>query len=92
MLEEENRPEEPLKAAAMHTLNTHGGAWSNRAGMWPVSEKRLIFASKKENVTLQWIDNFQRALALCNGEELEVGEFNDGCMIDNDSRTNDSTI
>jgi len=30
LAEEENKPEEPLKQAAMATLNTHGGAWSNR--------------------------------------------------------------
>lgn len=30
ILEEENRPDEPLQNAAMPTLNTHGGAWSNR--------------------------------------------------------------
>jgi hypothetical protein len=49
--EEENRPEEPLKQAAMQSLNTHGGAWSNRQGMWPLSERRLVFSSKKEIVT-----------------------------------------
>lgn len=49
--EEENRPEEPLGQAAMQSLNTHGGAWSNRAGQWPLSERRLIFTCKKEIVT-----------------------------------------
>ena len=28
--DEENRAEEPLKQAAMASLNTHSGAWSNR--------------------------------------------------------------
>lgn len=51
LLEDENRPEEPLKSAAMATLNTHSGAWSNRQGQWPISERRMIFASKKEIVT-----------------------------------------
>jgi hypothetical protein len=51
LAEEENRPEEPLGQAAMQSLNTHGGAWSNRQGMWPLSEKRLIFSAKKEVVT-----------------------------------------
>lgn len=50
ILEEENRGEEPLGQAAMQSLNTHGGAWSNRAGMWPLSERRLIFSCKKEAV------------------------------------------
>lgn len=49
--EEENRSEEPLKTAAMSSLNTHGGAWSNRAGMWPLSERRLILSSKKDIVS-----------------------------------------
>lgn len=49
--EEENRPEEPLKSAAMQSLNTHTGAWSNRQGMWPLSERKLVFACKKEIVT-----------------------------------------
>jgi hypothetical protein len=51
LAEEENRPEEPLGQAAMQSLNTHGGAWSNRQGMWPLSDRRLIFTSKKDIVT-----------------------------------------
>lgn len=35
----------------MSSLNTHNGAWSNRKGTWPLSEKRFIFSSKKEIVT-----------------------------------------
>jgi hypothetical protein len=49
--EDENRGIEPLKQAAMQSLNTHGGAWSNRQGQWPVSERRLIFSSKKDEVS-----------------------------------------
>ena len=56
--EEENRGEEPLGGAAMSSLNTHNGAWSNRKGMWPLSERRLVFTSKKEFVTTQWMSNF----------------------------------
>jgi hypothetical protein len=51
LLEDDNRPEEPLKYSAMASLNTHGGAWSNRQGQWPISERRMIFACKKEVVT-----------------------------------------
>ena len=50
--EEENRGIEPLRQAAMQSLNTHGGAWSNRQGQWPISERRLIFSTKKEAVSL----------------------------------------
>jgi hypothetical protein len=56
--EEENRPDEPLGHAAMPTLNTHGGAWSNRQGMWPLAERRMVFTSKKDIVTQQWLENF----------------------------------
>ena len=49
--EMDNKPEEPLKQAAMSTLNTHSGAWSNRQGMWPLSDRKMIFAAKKEIVT-----------------------------------------
>ena len=51
------KSDEPLSHVAMQSLNTHQGAWSNRAGLWPLSDRRLIFSSKKEEVTEQWIQN-----------------------------------
>lgn len=78
--EEENHPEEPLKGAAMSTLNTHGGAWSNRQGMWPISERRMIFSCKKEIVTQQWLENLSALLADVNcADEIlqEIGGTND---------------
>lgn len=48
--EEENKPQELLGTAAMKSLNTHQGAWSNRS-MWSLSEKRLVFTSKSDEVT-----------------------------------------
>ena len=55
---EEESTKEPLKTAAMQSLNTHGGAWSNRQGVWPLSERRLIFTCKKDIVSRQWVANF----------------------------------
>jgi hypothetical protein len=34
----------------MSSLNTHGGAWSNRQGMWPLSDRRLVFTNKKDYI------------------------------------------
>lgn len=48
---ERNSNIQPLNKAAMHTLNTGIGAWSNRQGTWPLSERRMIFASKKEIIS-----------------------------------------
>ncbi|CDW84418.1 UNKNOWN [Stylonychia lemnae] len=69
--EMENKPEEPLKQAAMSTLNTHSGAWSNRQGMWPLSDRKMIFACKKEIVTKQWLDNL---IAVANDVNRPVEE------------------
>ena len=52
----------------MQSLNTHSGAWSNRQGMWPLSERKLVFACKKEIVTQQWLDNFAVVFKDVNGE------------------------
>ena len=49
MKEEENKLELPLSIASMSTLNTHGGAWSNRKEMWILEEKRLLFATRAKN-------------------------------------------
>lgn len=78
MAEDENRGEERLKTAAMQSLNTHGGAWSNRQGTWPLSERRLIFASKKEIVSEQWMENLIKAVTEANykAEEEDGGSNN----------------
>ena len=53
----------------MSSLNTHGGAWSNRQGMWPLSEKRIVFTSKKDYVSEKWIENFRKVVRRINGIE-----------------------
>ena len=45
----------------MRSLNTHQGAWSNRS-LWSLSEKRLVFTSKRESVTQTWMDNLLNLL------------------------------
>ncbi len=74
MAEDENKPEEPLKQAAMASLNTHGGAWSNRQGQWPLNERKMIFSCKKEIVTQQWLDNLRAVVMDSNGN----GDFQEG--------------
>lgn len=64
ILEEENKPIEPLGQAAMTTLNTHDGAWSNRVGRWPLGNKRLIFSTKKEELTEEWLQLFDHNLLI----------------------------
>ena len=59
---------------AMQSLNTHTGAWSNRQGMWPLSERKLVFACKKEIVTQQWLDNFAAVFREVNRVESGAGE------------------
>jgi hypothetical protein len=56
ILEEENKLEEPLNQAAMATLNTHNGAWTNREEMWIFEDRRLLFATKTENATAEWVE------------------------------------
>jgi hypothetical protein len=78
----------------MSSLNTHGGAWSNRAGVWPLSERRLILSSKKDIVSQQWIDSFNQLLQTMNGNGSDGGDF-DGIskinMIENQSQNSDTT-
>jgi hypothetical protein len=35
--------------------------------MWPLSEKRLVFTSKKDYVTDKWVDNIIKVLRRING-------------------------
>ena len=77
----------------MPSLNTHGGAWSNRQGMWPLAERRLVFTSKKEIVTQQWLENFNLLLNQLN-EQQEGGIEQDmlKSTIDNYSQNEDSMV
>ncbi|CDW91526.1 UNKNOWN [Stylonychia lemnae] len=54
MKEEENLLEEPLQHAAMNTLNTHYGAWTNREEMWILEDRRLLFATKTDYTSDEW--------------------------------------
>ena len=72
--EEGNKPRELLGSAAMKSLNTKQGAWSNRS-LWSLSEKRLVFTSKREEVTKIWIESLEEIISEYypnNGEGSEV--------------------
>ena len=62
MKEEENRLEEPLSVASMTTLNTHGGAWTNRNEMWILEDKRLLFTTLSDELTTEWIEVFEQIM------------------------------
>jgi hypothetical protein len=53
---EENTLEEPLSHASMNSLNTHQGAWSNREEMWILEDRRLLFATKTDMATGEWVE------------------------------------
>ena len=40
----------------MSTLNTHGGAWTNRREMWILDDKRLLFTTTSDNITNEWME------------------------------------
>ena len=61
VMEEHDNPDVPLSHAAMHSLNTHSGAWSNRAGMWPLSDRRLVFTTRKPEVAEEWLHRLRHA-------------------------------
>jgi hypothetical protein len=54
--EEENKLEEPLTTAAMASLNTHNGAWTNREEMWIMEDRRLLFSTKTDLATQEWVE------------------------------------
>ena len=56
ILEEENRLDAPLTMAAMHSLNTQNGAWTNREEMWIFEDRRLLFSTKTEQATTEWVE------------------------------------
>ena len=53
---EENQLEEPLSYASMNSLNTHQGAWTNREEMWILEDRRLLFATKTDMATNEWVE------------------------------------
>lgn len=40
----------------MHTLNTHNGAWTNREEMWVFEDRRLLFATKSDGASSEWVE------------------------------------
>lgn len=66
----------------MATLNTHSGAWSNRTGMWGLSERKMIFSCKKEIVIQQWMENliavFNEVCGPMDLNDREEGEEEEG--------------
>ena len=62
MLEEEGKLEEPLSQASMSTLNTHNGAWTNREEMWTIEDKKMLFTTKSDQSTSEWIDVLDQLL------------------------------
>lgn len=40
----------------MATLNTHNGAWTNREEMWVFEDRRLLFATKTDGATAEWVE------------------------------------
>lgn len=51
LLDEENKLECPLSNAAMPSLNTQNGAWTNREEMWVLEDRRMLFATKSDSAT-----------------------------------------
>lgn len=39
----------------MNTLNTHNGAWTNREEMWILEDRRLLFATKTDLASSEWV-------------------------------------
>jgi hypothetical protein len=39
----------------MESLNTHQGAWTNREEMWILEDRRLLFATKTDLATSEWV-------------------------------------
>lgn len=53
---EENQLQEPLSYAAMDTLNTKQGAWTNREEMWILEDRRLLFSTKTDLTSGEWVE------------------------------------
>ena len=63
MKEEQDLLEEPLTYAAMNTLNTKEGAWTNREEMWILQDRRLLFATKSVAATTEWMEVLDQLIA-----------------------------
>jgi len=48
--------EDVLSQSAMSTLNTKNGAWTNREEKWVLEDRRLLFATKSDIATQEWVD------------------------------------
>jgi hypothetical protein len=71
ILEEEGRLEGPLSQASMTSLNTKGGAWTNREELWTLEDKRMLFTTKSDQASKDWIEVLESILTdnignLCN--------------------------
>ena len=40
----------------MSSLNTKNGAWTNREEKWVLEDRRLLFATKTEAATEEWVE------------------------------------
>ena len=40
----------------MQSLNNRHGAWSNREEMWIFEDRRLLFATKSDSATQEWVE------------------------------------
>ena len=47
----------------MLTLNTHNGAWTNREETWIMEDKRMLFATKTDVATTEWVEVFDQLVA-----------------------------
>ena len=88
LLEEADTPDMPLNHAAMHSLNTHSGAWSNRVGMWPLSDRKLVFTTRKEEVAQQWLYRLQNLL---NGVDPSQSNLKDDAEDEKEKKAEDTT-
>lgn len=46
----------------MNTLNTQNGAWTNREEMWVLEDRRLLFSTKTDEATDEWVDVFTQLI------------------------------
>jgi hypothetical protein len=46
----------------MSTLNTHNGAWTNREEMWTIEDKKMLFTTKSDQSTSEWIEVLDQLL------------------------------
>eukprot|EP00350_Pseudokeronopsis_sp_OXSARD2_P007157 CAMPEP_0170547380 /NCGR_PEP_ID=MMETSP0211-20121228/5773_1 /TAXON_ID=311385 /ORGANISM="Pseudokeronopsis sp., Strain OXSARD2" /LENGTH=156 /DNA_ID=CAMNT_0010852395 /DNA_START=643 /DNA_END=1116 /DNA_ORIENTATION=- len=56
LLEEENKLDDVLSGSAMASLNTKNGAWTNREEKWVLEDRRLLFATKSDVASTEWVE------------------------------------